>query len=212
MNRDDRKDSIAAMHRDNIITAAEQLFVENGFDKTTVDDISKQAQYSKRTVYIYFKSKEEIYSHVTLKGYSLLIQSLHISIDTNEDFIPRYFSMCNALATFYKEHSVYFSGIVTSQNKDFDSLDDSEISKKIYDAGNDLNHVIETFLKEGQDEGIILRNIDLKKTILFFWSSLISIIMLSNKKPVYIKNNTGTSADEFMEFGFKLLLNSILEV
>ena len=36
--------------------------LEKGIALTTMDDISKEAGYSKSTVYVYFKSKDEIYN------------------------------------------------------------------------------------------------------------------------------------------------------
>ncbi|MEG2814125.1 MAG: helix-turn-helix domain-containing protein [Oscillospiraceae bacterium] len=55
--KDERRELIEKMHRENILNAAEELFSTKGYEKTTVDDIAHKSQYSKRTIYIYFKSK-----------------------------------------------------------------------------------------------------------------------------------------------------------
>ncbi|HET8704663.1 MAG TPA: TetR/AcrR family transcriptional regulator [Pseudomonadales bacterium] len=46
---------------DEIMRAAMQLFVERGFTATRLDDIAQQAGVSKGTLYLYFKSKEDIF-------------------------------------------------------------------------------------------------------------------------------------------------------
>ena len=43
-----------------ITGAAEQLFVERGYDATTIDDIADAAGLSRRSVFRYFSSKEDI--------------------------------------------------------------------------------------------------------------------------------------------------------
>jgi AcrR family transcriptional regulator len=46
--------------REQILDAAVHLFVGNGYDNSTVDDIAKEAGLSKGSIYWYFKSKLEI--------------------------------------------------------------------------------------------------------------------------------------------------------
>jgi len=46
---------------EEIIAAAMKLFVERGFTATRLDDIARSAGVSKGTLYLYFKSKEEIF-------------------------------------------------------------------------------------------------------------------------------------------------------
>src|SRR5262249_31059891 len=46
--------------RHRILDAAERLLARLGYQKTTVDDIAAEAAISKRTIYLYFPSKEEI--------------------------------------------------------------------------------------------------------------------------------------------------------
>ena len=46
--------------RQEIIDMARKLFIENGFDKTTVSDISKELNIAQGLTYHYFKSKTEL--------------------------------------------------------------------------------------------------------------------------------------------------------
>jgi AcrR family transcriptional regulator len=46
---------------DVILTAAKQLFGHYGYRRTSIDDIAQEAHIAKGTVYLYFKSKEEIF-------------------------------------------------------------------------------------------------------------------------------------------------------
>jgi AcrR family transcriptional regulator len=45
---------------DEVLDAALELFIEQGFPQTRVDDIAKRAGISKGAVYLYFESKEKI--------------------------------------------------------------------------------------------------------------------------------------------------------
>jgi len=55
-----RREQKKAEVRDALVAAAGQLFVEQGFDGTTVDQIAERAGVSRRTFFRYFPSKEAI--------------------------------------------------------------------------------------------------------------------------------------------------------
>ncbi|HLK16361.1 MAG TPA: helix-turn-helix domain-containing protein [Fimbriimonadaceae bacterium] len=46
--------------RDLILDAMDGLMARYGFRKTTVDDVAREARVSRRTIYTYFSSKEEL--------------------------------------------------------------------------------------------------------------------------------------------------------
>ncbi len=55
-----------------IIDAASRLFLENGFDGTSMDEVAKRAGVSKQTVYSHFSSKEQLFGesiHITIEKY-----------------------------------------------------------------------------------------------------------------------------------------------
>ena len=47
-----------------LIDAARQLFAKQGFENTTMNDIAEVSGKGRRTLYTYFKNKEEVYSAV----------------------------------------------------------------------------------------------------------------------------------------------------
>lgn len=68
MDQMSRKEAVTSLHRARIMTAAEKLFSEKGYAQTTIDDISKASEYSRRTIYAYYESKEDILHHIIEKG------------------------------------------------------------------------------------------------------------------------------------------------
>lgn len=51
-------------HRKKIIEVSQTLFSNKGFDATRVDDIAKAAGVNKALIYYYFKSKDDILTHL----------------------------------------------------------------------------------------------------------------------------------------------------
>jgi AcrR family transcriptional regulator len=51
-----------------IVAAAEKLFVEKGFEGTTMQDIVREAGSSIGNVYFYFKNKQDLLRHLVVEG------------------------------------------------------------------------------------------------------------------------------------------------
>lgn len=56
----DRRRRDREARRNNILDAAERVFLERGFDDVTVDEIAVEAEVAKGTLYLYFKNKHDL--------------------------------------------------------------------------------------------------------------------------------------------------------
>ena len=53
--------------RGRIIRAAMESFTQTGYDKTKMEDISKRLGLSKGTLYLYFKSKDDLFTALSCR-------------------------------------------------------------------------------------------------------------------------------------------------
>ena len=64
----ERKERERELRKDDIIKTGEKLFIEKGFSSTTMDEIAGACELAKGTLYIHFKSKEELLSAIMYKA------------------------------------------------------------------------------------------------------------------------------------------------
>ena len=57
------------LREQRILRAASELFVQYGFDKTTVSEIAKEAGISKGAIYLHFQSKEHLLENLILQEF-----------------------------------------------------------------------------------------------------------------------------------------------
>lgn len=62
--------------RAKLVDVARQLFAKNGVDETTMNDIAIASKKGRRTLYTYFKSKEEVYMAVVESELEMLSDAL----------------------------------------------------------------------------------------------------------------------------------------
>lgn len=62
--------------RDKLVDVARQLFAKKGVDDTTMNDIAVASKKGRRTLYTYFKSKEDIYMAVVESELEMLSDAM----------------------------------------------------------------------------------------------------------------------------------------
>ena len=69
--------------RDALVAAAFQLFLERGYEQTTVDDIVALAGVGRRSFFRYFPSKEDVVVVVSRRGAPLwrVVQEIEATLD-----------------------------------------------------------------------------------------------------------------------------------
>lgn len=56
------KKNIHQTKRNEILQAASKVFVKRGYFRTQMEDVAKESEVAKGTLYLYFKSKEELFA------------------------------------------------------------------------------------------------------------------------------------------------------
>jgi AcrR family transcriptional regulator len=67
--------------RTNILNAATALFAGQPFHKVLLDDVARKAGVGKGTLYVYFKSKEDLYFSVLFEGFSNLVKRIRLHVE-----------------------------------------------------------------------------------------------------------------------------------
>ena len=91
MNREKKSEII----RQSILTAATDLFEQNGFENTKVNDIAAKADLSKATFYAYFKSKEVLLDTLLLNLLRNIIRRIKELIDRKMGKENCFIAVCN---------------------------------------------------------------------------------------------------------------------
>lgn len=212
MGRGNKKEAVATLHRKQIITAAEQLFSEKGFSQTTIEDISKASKYSRRTIYAYYESKEDILHHIIANGLQILKQDIETALQENSDFLERYFSICNAMKKYQMECPHSLENVTQAKTSKLDLENLSPVVTQILSLGMEMNTLLAGFIQTGKEQGAVRQDIIPMQTVYVLWSNITSLLTLVQTKGAYIAKSFSMAEDTYLEYGLKQIINSILEV
>ena len=82
----ERKERDRVEMRQRIIDAAIQMFLEEGYEKTSIRNIAEKIEYSPATIYLYYKDKDELLYDVQGQAFEKLYQTFRDEATAKDPF------------------------------------------------------------------------------------------------------------------------------
>jgi|AGTN01.2.fsa_nt_gi Transcriptional regulator len=160
----DRKAREKMYRRNDIINAAEKLFFAKGYDNVSMEDIAKEVELNRATLYLYFKNKETLYLAIVRRAALKLRDLTEGRLNKNEaDIYEKVDALGYSLLYFAQFHADYFRAYRDFQMGRFDRLDidpESEDLKELAELQKDYVALWFKVINDGKSFGIIKRDID----------------------------------------------------
>ncbi|UPA23944.1 TetR/AcrR family transcriptional regulator [Shinella oryzae] len=71
--------------REQILDGAKRVFMKQGFEAASMNDITRAAGVSKGTIYVYFQNKEDLFEDMVERERSKLTESVRHVLDANQE-------------------------------------------------------------------------------------------------------------------------------
>ena len=98
-----RKERERLARESEIIAAAEKLFIAKGFESTTMDEIAEAAEFTRRTVYQYFISKQNLFYAVIVNAVRRLVSHIDDAVASGGTGLEQIQGIKAALRRFVAE-------------------------------------------------------------------------------------------------------------
>ena len=95
------------MHK-RILNGARKIFLEKGYEKTSMRNIAAEINYSQGSLYFYFKDKSEIFHELHKEGFRLLLNQLKV-LDKVADPFERLKAVGRIFIQFAQENKDYYN-------------------------------------------------------------------------------------------------------
>lgn len=167
--------------RNLIVRKSILYFARNGFAGTRISDLSKHIGVAQGTIYIYFKSKEDLYKEIfsisdKIAGNDKLIKLAGLPLPAEQKIRK----MSDYLVRSLKEDEMFSAGIALYTQR----LLEGEADQSFYETTAKI-------IKQGQKEGRIVSG-DARKLSEFYWG----IVYLYAVKRLYTADSVMISPDD----------------
>jgi TetR/AcrR family transcriptional repressor of mexJK operon len=135
----------SSQKRKQILHHAGELFLQQGYDRTSMDAVAKQSGVSKQTVYSHFKNKDVLYSAVIeSKCEEYRIEQAAVFIESNSLNETLYFIAFNFIQLLNDKRVIAMYSVVIGESKN-----NLHLAQLFYEAGplHSINLVKELLMK-----------------------------------------------------------------
>jgi len=158
--------------RNLILEAANQLFLEVGYDKTTMRAIAKQIGYNEGTAYYYFKNKEELFLALQLIAFTAFNNAIREAAESVADPVERMTKMGRAYIRFALENPSYYD-LMFIMREPMNCLP----SEESWENGERAFHTLKETVKECMALGALPQR-DPDGVALMIWATMHGLVSL----------------------------------
>jgi len=200
----ERREREKQQRQQDIIDAAERIFFSKGIQQATMDDVANEAELSKGTLYLYFKSKDELYLAITLRGIQIMTEMFQKAAQNPASGLEKAFAIGAAFFTFAKKYPNYFDAISHFELDELQFDDGCVLACECSEEGQGALDILIGALKQGVEDGSIREDIDPGRMATIMWGMSSGIIQLAALKGKHLEQEHGFNMKGIVEESFEV--------
>ncbi len=210
MGIQERKEREKEHRREEILNAAQRVFFEKGLQTATVDEIAEAAELSKGTLYLYYKSKEDLYLAVMMRGMEILYNMFNRIASSQEPTVVKIVNMAEAYYEFFQKHRNYFRMFYFFQNPQFHKQVSEEMMQSCSTENQRVWKVVGSVVQRGIDQNELRSDLSPMETGVILWLSANAIMTRMDTQLDYFHAKMNVDLEDVLRKSNALLLESLL--
>lgn len=204
-----RRERERLVREGEIVEAAVKVFGLKGFDDASMDEIALEAQFTKRTLYLYFADKEELFFAAALSGFKALFAHLQSAADGAPTGFEKLQKGSRGYYRFAREcpGSMRLIGEIGQVKKRAKA--DSERLRELMRFDDEMFRWTAGTIAEGKADGSIREDLDALKatfSIIFMMTGFFN--QLATTGETFLQH-VGLDMEDFCGYSMDLLFDSL---
>jgi TetR/AcrR family transcriptional regulator len=210
MGIEERKQREKEQRREEIIAAAEQVFTERGIALATMDEIAERAELGKSTLYLYYKTKEDLVMAVIIRGQQILIDRFNLLYSTGKSTMDMLANLVDAYYDFFKSNRNHFRMMFFFENPLLHKQVSEEMMKACEEKSNCIWGSVIEWIQKGIDEGLIQKNLNPRQLAIIMWSNANALMRQMDREDNYWAETMQVNLEESLKLSSSLLLEAMM--
>ncbi len=190
MSTQERRKRERLARREQIVEAAKEVFGEKGFMAATAEEIARRAEVAVGTLYLYFRSKEEMYVSLLFEGLDLFrrelerIQGLSLPPDR------KLRAFWDFLYTFYSRYPAYYRIVSFLHTGNLGEAVSRDVLEEVNRRTGRNFSLAARIVRQGMQAGVF-RPGNPREVVDFLWALLTGLVQLME-----IRRNLGLAVGD----------------
>ena len=206
----ERKEREKEMRREDIIDAAQKIFFTKGLAAATMDEIAIKAELSKGTLYLYYKSKEDLYLAVAMRGSEIMYKMFIEATPPEKPIIQRIVDLGEAYYQFFKQNRDYF--------RMYQYFEQSQVHKQVSPemlqscATNDQRiwNLVIGLIQQGINEGMLDADLKPMDAAIILWSNGNGLMRLMDRDDTLWQSHMNINLESTLRTSYQLIMEGMM--
>ncbi len=203
-----RREKEKESRRELILDAAEKVFIGRGYDSATMDEIAASAEFTKKSVYSYFPTKDELFAAVILRASEILFRIFNEVFVNNKTGLDKISAIGDAYVHFYREYNANFK--ILSMRRFGGVEQPGEYRVKIEKYWSEVFSLMSDSFVEGRKDGTLRKDIDPVTAALYVMSSSNGVLDFVASCGDSLEEYYKVNADEFIKTSMNMIGDAII--
>jgi TetR/AcrR family transcriptional regulator len=210
MGIQERKGREKEARREEIISAAERVFIEKGLNASTMDEVAEAAELSKGTLYLYYRSKEDLYLAFALRGMEIMHKLFQDAVSTEEDSIKCIVNLEEAYYTFFRDYRHYFRALYFFESPEFQTQVSEPMRVQCFVMDRKVWDFVTQVMRRGIEEGFLHDDLDPFEAGIMLWSNANGLLRLIDRHESYWKEVMNIDLEKTLRKSNALLIEAMM--
>ena len=204
MSTQERKKIEKENRRNVILASAESIMAKNGLHGLNLDLIAQETNLAKGTLYLYFKSKEEILSILTIKARKLLLEEFKKIAVNDQPYIEKLKSIVKINYNFYKKYPLYYDLVSL-----YEANHQVTETEEMYESSIAINDLVINIIQKAKEADQVQENINVAIFTLCLWGSTVGILQLMKVRGPIMKEKMNISENQILDTFIQMIFKGI---
>lgn len=200
----ERKEREKVKRRKDIVDAAEKIFFTKGVENSTMDEVAAEAELSKGTLYLYFKSRDDLQFAIFMRGSDILMKMMGDELSDEKDGYENLLALSTAFIRFSRDLPDYFNFFIHFESNRMGELNINEEQIQAYLKEQSPLALVSDQVVKGMEDGSLRNDLPPEVFSATLWSQMLGVLLiLKNKADLFEIFNL--KADEILQTHLELV-------
>lgn len=206
----ERKGREKEHRKEEILDAAQKIFFWKGLFPATMDEIAEEAELSKGTLYLYYKSKEDLYLAVVMRGIQILYEMVERAVRSQSSTAAALVRLCDTYTEFFRKERKFFRMFYFLQTPQFYEQVSAEMRQACQLVSHRVWELVINIIQRGIDEGLVRSDLNPTEVAISVWSSATALLLRVDSEARAWKEDMNIDLMHTLQKSNELMLSAIL--
>jgi AcrR family transcriptional regulator len=194
MSTRERKLKEKENRKEVILRAAEIVMTEHGLYGLSIEAIADETQLAKGTIYLYFKSKEEILSSLTIKARNKLFVEFELIEKQNITSYEQLIAIIRMNYAFYKQFPLYYDlvSLYEANHKEVET-------EEMYKSSQNITKLVYRIAERAKSDGFVQQSINSLNLTMSLWGMTVGMLQLLKVRGSFMEENMDIKEADLIE-------------